>query len=798
MRKKVWFVVLAAISCGFASCGEVDRSCITDGDCDYPREVCHRNTKVCVIAGSDKEPDVSWPTLGMACKTDGDCAAMVEECDRSLKVCVEKAFKMCYNDSDCINRHGAGYTCDDGYCRAPVADEPVQVQFKLQYDTRASNFSFASQWGAILAQFSARPKLVMMLCNIEDEVCNEPVLTRELTEADGYTQPIQNTSGPTIKLYDLPEGWFHMVVFADSERSVALGEDYKTTKNGTTYGGMISETDMVTIANDEEPTENNPPIATVPIIVKKDAEMQDLGTLNLSHFHERDISTHPDGENGYIVTATQTGLRMVDLKSYSLLSGNSGRYSHDFQFVDESNNVIQDSVCGLIKADDETVWVLFSGKNDGYAVPFNPKTQTQIGTKKVVFESIGGSKAAPCRGIAHTVNDEKMLFVSNYPGPAGATEGLWAVNVKNVLDDSAVVTARAYGSKDDAFYQAGSYALAAYGDRLYSLPAPSTKTKNLKPCGEGNACVFQLKIDPKATDKNYLTLMKKGDAYDIIQEENITKEVTIDGQMLSCATGKLNLPGMGLAANDAHAFLFVSRCNDTAVYDVVGETPQKIDMDDRAVGVNNMATHLFGQFMHTFTLSPDGKTLWAVPANKSLMMFYADVNGKRASVNRFMAMPLDITGSKPVLKAEYNKIDIDDYSEKPEGSVDAYVTPVIDPGLDLTNFYLHQYIVKWYPSLVGATPTFDITSPQVAVAQHTLWLGNTTASSSATFGQYSDLAVYDLAAQRGVLFPAYSDMENFYRVFTNGNDSGRNFGFSLSPINHAQTATFGVVYINRD
>lgn len=103
MRKKVWFVVLAAISCGFASCGEVDRSCITDGDCDYPREVCHRNTKVCVIAGSDKEPDVSWPTLGMACKTDGDCAAMVEECDRSLKVCVEKAFKMCYNDSDCIN-----------------------------------------------------------------------------------------------------------------------------------------------------------------------------------------------------------------------------------------------------------------------------------------------------------------------------------------------------------------------------------------------------------------------------------------------------------------------------------------------------------------------------------------------------------------------------------------------------------------------------------------------------------------------------------------------------------------------
>lgn len=649
-----------------------------------------------------------------------------------------------------------------------------------------------------MAQFSARPKLVMMLCNIEDEVCNEPVLTRELTEADGYTQPIQNTSGPTIKLYDLPEGWFHMVVFADSERSVALGEDYKTTKNGTTYGGMISETDMVTIANDEELTENNPPIATVPIIVKKDAEMQDLGTLNLSHFHERDISTHPDGENGYIVTATQTGLRMVDLKSYSLLSGNSGRYSHDFQFVDESNNVIQDSVCGLIKADDETVWVLFSGKNDGYAVPFNPKTQTQIGTKKVVFESIGGSKAAPCRGIAHTVNDEKMLFVSNYPGPAGATEGLWAVNVKNVLDDSAVVTARAYGSKDDAFYQAGSYALAAYGDRLYSLPAPSTKTKNLKPCGEGNACVFQLKIDPKATDKNYLTLMKKGDAYDIIQEENITKEVTIDGQMLSCATGKLNLPGMGLAANDAHAFLFVSRCNDTAVYDVVGETPQKIDMDDRAVGVNNMATHLFGQFMHTFTLSPDGKTLWAVPANKSLMMFYADVNGKRASVNRFMAMPLDITGSKPVLKAEYNKIDIDDYSEKPEGSVDAYVTPVIDPGLDLTNFYLHQYIVKWYPSLVGATPTFDITSPQVAVAQHTLWLGNTTASSSATFGQYSDLAVYDLAAQRGVLFPAYSDMENFYRVFTNGNDSGRNFGFSLSPINHAQTATFGVVYINRD
>lgn len=792
---------LAAWACGgLAGCGENDlfrTSCFSSSECDYPRQICAPQG-VCV-SNPSYNPNPG-PTLGQKCITDAECTTPAEKCKNKICTAVEQ--KECYNDTDCRSKYGNGYICTSSRCIKEAEPPKPQLSFKVTYGKNAGQFSFTQSWRAIIGQYAPKPDLYVLFCQPEDTTCKNPVKTLKLRHGTDYNDPVQASHGPTIELSDLTPGEYTMIVFADSDVSRAAGLGYDDIADIEQAYRGISESDMV-VSEDGAKDKVNPPITPKNVNIPAQGNgTLDLGTLTLAHFFERDVSTHPQGENARLVVGISSGLRVIDLNEYRVMPVVEGRKEYTFQLFDASGNAYT-NLCGLAKASEDLVWALYrtSGNGlDGYAVPFNPKTLKQIGSKRVEFPSIQGG--FPCKGIAHHTDTADYLFVANYPGPENASEGLWSVHVNDVLLDIQNVTARAYNNQDDKLFAAGSYALAAYQKTLFSLPVPSDKTARLSPCEAGSACVFKFEIQ----EDGALTIAQNtsGDTpqYDILHAGNITEDIYTaeNGERLQCTPNKFSNPSMGLGEYQDNAYLFVSRCHDMVVFDLTQTDTPAVDFDDALPGRQNLATYPYGQFMHAFRPSPDKSVLWAVAANSSLVKLFAtrveaDGNEARVSYDRLAAMPIDLSGPRPALHLDYATQNIDNFEGKPSLDAMKYLSsPAIDPGLDLTNFWFQQYLVKLYPSLQGSTPYFTVTAPKLAVGTRTLWIGNTsTAGSGANFGQYNDFAVYDLEAQRGVFWPQ-STTEYFYHVFTSGVTN--RLGFPLTPDADKSLESFDIVYID--
>lgn len=812
MKKSAYLSILGASVCASLAamgCGLVDTPCLTDSDCDAPREKCDASSMTCVKNSSYK------PSSGQACRS-------VSECPDSRNYdCLSTGCqpKTCRNDTECRQRNDSTWVCQNSACVRGTPEPDPQVEFTLMLNANTAN-NLSSLWRAYLdpTKGAFEDSLILLLCAPDDPKCENPVVKRKLTEADGYTQALQANHGPTIKLSGLSNGQYKMMIVADSKVSAKIEETWNVANpNDASWGGVANDTDL--LLADETDT-LSPKTVDVEIA---DGTTAKLGTLKLGYFYQHDLSPHPEGENGVLAVATGSGVRFIDLNTYEQIPTQENGKIYEFKPYNEKGFVDTSKICAMTKGYDldgnaNLVWVITC---DGKAYAFNIRTRKQVGRHHV---NVGSP--APGMALAHYVDGKNYLFVQNYAGPenGGLTtknyNRLWSGNVNNVLLGAGDVTLaenKEVTAHDKGLLsEFGAYKLAAYRRALFVQIYHTDQLKNRAEikCDADHVCVYMYYIDEET---GLLRAYKAEEARkDLGMVDHIdagprkADATSEEGETLKCNTTTQTMqPKIAVAEYGDNAYLFVPRCLDTFVFRIDKNNAAKKhafeindaeNLDDRLSGspLGNildyasvdyknpkapMPHYLFGQYLAGFYQSPDGKTLWAVPNDKSLVMLHAYLNETKTRVthNRLAAFPIDMTTKAPELVEEWNETDVDNfYGLVREDSLSKYKTPYIDPGLDLTAFYMKQHVLDYYPSINGALSSLMYNGAKVAVGKNTLWLiGHADADGKSSVGVFGDIAMYDLKSQKAVLNPQYKD-EPFYQIFKYGGGAEQAFGYHLS------------------
>ena len=677
----------------------------------------------------------------------------------------------------------------------PVTGDGV-LRFEVVWGSGAGQQYQGSTWQAIIdtnlfspTEVAYRDHVVLlMLCETTDPTCTAPIVVREVGAAETSGDPIQGSFGPDIELADLPEGDFLAMVIADSGISRAKGfaHDDAFGTSERAWGGIVSEFDvMLNDPADPPSAQHNPPPAPLPVTIT--AAGTDLGTLALQHVHERDISPPLPAETGKIVVAVEGGLRIVDLATYAVEPA-EGFASSTYAMLDPSLSVVDGEVCGMIEGTNGAVWVLFQRAGaDGFAVPFDPVGRAQMADyHRVTFP--GGD--SPCRGIAAEIDGDETLIVTNAPASrlnepeAQGSEGVWVANVAGI-EASDLAAVRSDRLTDPVLEVAVSD-IAVVGEDLFLSVSADPYTNAVPPACNGTHCLFRASVGGTGSIviDDYLPVLPQADG------------TTNDVQTVDC-TGSGPWAGVEAARfHDDRSLVFVGGCTQIAAVDT--DTFSLVDFDDSLIGQQNLDATLFGQGFNSFSPSPDGATLWALPAAKSPVHFYirkGHEGDDRQTFNRMMALPIDLSsGAVPGVSAAFAGGDLDGH----EGltNIGPYLTPADDPGVDI-NFatqVVHQMF--WLPSTAGSTfqsASFPI-GPEVVATNATLWVRGSGVPGVSGLGKSGNLAVYDLATRSPLLFP-YADDQDFYPYWLGGPGGDETLGFDLTPEGPDILATRGMIYL---
>lgn len=656
-------------------------------------------------------------------------------------------------------------------------------------------------------------RLVIMLCDLEDVFCENPVLLREIQESETSGDPIQNSFGPDIVATRLPEGTYLFMVFADTGLSRAMGygwQDGFDTKE-TAWGGVVSELDIMLSDQEVEPSPGVNPIPIPMEVTLVDDEETALDTLRMQHVHERDLSPDPVSENGLIAVAVEDGLRLIDLNTHSVVETAEGSGSYSFEMKDTDNQPLTGTVCGMVRGTGSTVFLLFDDSSEGgagYVVPFDVETRTQLhGGRRVMLP--GTDNHMPCRGLYHAgEGDRGYLWITNASASrmntneAAADEGIWHAEVSGLVDGD--VSAGYLAGQDDALLQYGIDDFAAHGNVLYmSFTGTSTSGAAPEPC-RGAHCVFVAEFDE---DTGAPDLQSLGD-YEYYVGPEIGQSYVNEEDEVLC--GDDASPWAGITTvqfHDGRVFVFLGGCLEIKAFDTA--TGEEVDMSATGT-LRGLDATLFGKAFNSFALSPDSLTLWALPQVKSSIHFYIRRGiiepELRQTFNRYMALPIDLSqGDAPGLHPDYSGDDIDNFEG--QWSAESYTTPGSDPGVDINYGWYVDYQMRWLPSSNGET--FQSASipvgPSLTVTKHALWVRGSGALGQSGLGKGGNLAVYDLETRRAVLWP-WGGFD-FYPYWLGGPQENPYstaglappmLGFDLSPEDALDHPTRGIEYFSLD
>lgn len=679
-----------------------------------------------------------------------------------------------------------------------------------------ASLAFSPTWGNAASQFQGlnwqtfidlsifRPardelrdtRLVVMLCRTNDPSCEAPVVLREVAADETDGDPIQPNFGPDVTVRSLPAGEYELMIVADTGLSRSRGfawDDVFETRE-TAWGGVVSELDVMLSDVDAAPGVSPPPATRR--ITLTDGETTDLGTVRLQHVHERDVSPDVTPEEGVMAVAVADGLRLVDLSTHQLIevAPGSGFYTH--ALTDAGGAPFAGTVCGMVRGPEQTVFMLFTdrGVGAGFAVQYDVAARRQLHDgRRILFRDEG----LPCRGRYHESGGRGFLYVTNgsasrLPRPETlAGENLWVAPVDGLASGDVDVTP--LDRAIDPILEHGVDSIAADGSTLYLSILGNTVSGGLPSECTRSYCVFRASIG-----ENGVPDLRAGGSYDFLVGPERGESYPTPSGAVTCIEEASPWAPIEIAPfHDGRTLLFLGACLEVAVFDLTDGT--ELDLNP-APGVQGIDGTLFGFAFNELALSPDGRTLWALPQLDSPVHFYIrrgiETPEVRGTGDRHMALPIDLsTGDAPALHPAFRGADIDGYMGTTD--IGSYTTPALDPGIDINLAGYTVYHRRWIADTPSFQPAASPNGPSLAVTRHALWMrgaGNAEAGASG-LGKLGNLAIYDLASRRAVLFP--HDGADFYRFWHGGAEGANRMGFDLTPESDQVIATFGLEYFAR-
>lgn len=588
----------------------------------------------------------------------------------------------------------------------------------------------------------AKGDLYLQLC--DDEACTKVVSSTKVINymfSTGFPKEVQ--------VGGLKPGTYHARFGLDTAKSQGLAGDFATQKG-------FGQLDVLQVASPEAklPKGQNPPPATKKITIGATGAV-DMGEVVLGSLVFQSPAFAPTTEQGFLLSATsgsgsyRNRVSVLDLSTYKLATPMVPKLGgKDFT----------GDLCGFVKGTGSTAYALGVGEKGAYVFAFDTDKRA-FASGEPVWVPHPDCKAdgtcgtlSPngypwlCRGTYAERGGKKMLYLVDYKGagalpvPMGRHMAAIDVTKLDAGGGGSVVASYGVGAAPFLTNKRLTRAVAYAADKLYVLEPSWSKAL----------------VDDKVPLKNtihVLPLLADGKV-DFAKKTSFQVGTADD----TCGATNNAMPAFGLYNFGGAPRLFVGTDNALELVNLDGKSAGSID------------TTTYGVLPTSLALSPDGKTLYAMPNCKSsknkARLLKGTSTTDRFTLDRHAVVILDLTsgGATPALKETSRDFDEDG-------------TP--DGGIDLEFLYLKRDLLRWAPDAGGSVPPTVYTGPEIAVGNGSLFMrgsgiqGNGGSSiSSSGLGQVGDVGVYDLGKGRGVMFRNYN-------IWLDGPSS--RWGYDLEP-----------------
>jgi len=604
-----------------------------------------------------------------------------------------------------------------------VKDFPLQVHDLLKQYLTSPDYIY-------------RGDLYLELC--ADADCKTSVTKKKVMEGELFSTGFAKD----VSVAGLPAGKFFARFGVDTKYS----QEYD---GGLDKTGGFGPMDVLQVGKDVTEVDHgvNPPAATAEVELSE-ASPADLGDVLLGHIIFEDPAFPPPPEDAYLLVAAsgtdvfRNHIKVVDLAKYETLDPVVLKYKGaDFE----------GDICGFVRGQGDWIYVIAVGAAGAYVFPFDTKSRVFGSAEPVLIPhpdyKEGGDTSGldpekhpwPCRGVAIQKGNREFLYLIAFKGAGALTN---SAPYPLVIVETTGMTTGAKGQvvakldKDaDPFFDTSRIirGVATDGQTLFLLEASWSKLVD-----KDTVYAFSVGDDGKVTKVNQ---WDSGTAED------------------RCDSTNNWVPAITVVSWGGQPKVIVGNDEDISIYDTTGTLVSKID------------TTGYGRLITSFSLSPDGKTLYAMPNCKASGVHAsvaAGVKGKRVDLDRHAVVEIDLNSdpAKPTLL--HTDRDHDGDGNK-------------DGGIDLEFLYLKASLLRWCEACSGVVPPTAYTGPEVAAGSGVLVLRGTGIQSaeknSSGLGQVADIGIYDLASGKGVMF-------RDYQIWLDGPSS--RWGFDLNPANKAK------------
>ncbi len=601
-----------------------------------------------------------------------------------------------------------------------IKDFPLQVVDLLKQYLTTPDYIF-------------RGDLYLQLCQTAD--CATPVVTRQV-----LTEELFSTGFPKDVTVDaLPAGsWYARFVL--------------DTKYSAQYQGAMSETGSVgpmdvlqVAAGAELPTPGkNPPPGTVEVTLT-DGATSEMGEALLGSIVFENPGFPPATAPGFLLVAAsgtdgfRNAIKVVDESSFQVL---------DAIVPTMDGKEFEGDICGFVRGQGTTLWVVAVGAAGAYVFPFDTGTRTFGSAQPVLIPhpdyQEGGSTDGlepemypwPCRGVSIVKNGKEYLYLVAFKGAGALTNSapypLVIVEVTGMATGGTGRLVAAMNEASDPFFETSRIlrGAATDGESLFLLEASWSKLVD-------NNTVYAFSIGPDGM---------------------VTKTAEVASGTAEDTCGATNnwVPTITVVEMGGQKVIAVGNDEDISFYNLSLGFLGKVDTKD------------YGMLITSFAVSPDGKRLYAMPNCKSASAKASVQLGTgtdRTDLDRHAAVILDLTVDPTSPKVVETERDFDE-----DGDADG--------GIDLEFLYLKRSLLRWCEACTGVVPPTSYTGPEIAIGAKNLFLRGTgiqgEEKNSSGLGQLADIGVFDLASGKGVMF-------RDYQVWLDGPSS--RWGFDLNPAN---------------
>lgn len=555
-----------------------------------------------------------------------------------------------------------------------------------------------------------------------DAAC-ETELTREIIEEDvllstGLEQDFTLTSAP----------------LGASFLQLGLFTDYASEHSGEAFGQFtVLQTDATTVgANNSDIGDqtSNPDPSTLEINISNGSN-EDLGTIRLGSIVFDEPAVPAVGENPkkiWVAVGDENARTRL-----SIIDEGDDEATEELDPPTLEGDEFSGDLCGTVATDD-TVYTVGIGLNGAYVFEYDSETRTQrhehaafvrhqdsecdVDDLACSIEPPSTTLDAdtfprPCTGVVVDQDSRRLLYLTRdaNDNSDSTSDRLVGIDVTN-LSENHVETIETGSEINDAFAIRN---IALNSESLY-LTAAGWANDDL------NTRV--LKYDIPAEE-------------DAVEDLPATTFATVEQISPDCGCAEHYTPGTIVATFDGARRLFVGNEDSISVINSAdGDEIGQIDITN------------YGQVITDFALSPDGETLYAVPACESTVTGTLSSATQNQATDHQQVVVLDLT----------NDADDDGMPDILYGDRDFDGDEIADGGIDMKFHNVKRNILAWCETCFGVLPPTTICMPKISAGENYLYLrGNsgTQAYGQSGLGQMGDIAAFDLSTGEGVLFRNY-------------------------------------------